>query len=315
MRILVYGAGVIGSIFAGRLAAAGQNVTVLARGKRLEQIQQQGIVLASPGSGPEVVIPVNTVESLAPDDEYDFVLVVMQRTQIDDVLPVLARNVSQNLVFVVNTAGGYEQWVNAVGKNRLLLGFPSAGGERVGHKVVHFIGRGFLRVFQTTTFGEYSGQKTDRVNTLIRMFHHARIPSVFCNDMDAWQKTHVAMMTCIANALYGYHCDNNKLSRSYSDIKLMLQGIHEGFRVLNSLGIKTKPFKLWYMKLPVWLIAGPFKVFMGTKLAEVTFARHCVAAKPEMICLQAEFDELIARSTVATPAIDALRKNLNIELE
>lgn len=35
MRILVYGAGVIGSIFAEKLAVAGNDVTILARGKRL----------------------------------------------------------------------------------------------------------------------------------------------------------------------------------------------------------------------------------------------------------------------------------------
>lgn len=36
----------------------------------------------------------------------------------------------------------------------------------------------------------------------------AGIPSVFCSDMDAWQKTHVAVITNIANALYGIKCDN-----------------------------------------------------------------------------------------------------------
>jgi ketopantoate reductase len=34
MRILIYGAGVIGSIFAGKLAQKGYDITVLARNKR-----------------------------------------------------------------------------------------------------------------------------------------------------------------------------------------------------------------------------------------------------------------------------------------
>lgn len=42
MNVLIYGAGVIGSIFAAKLCLSGQNVTVLARGKRLEEIRDTG---------------------------------------------------------------------------------------------------------------------------------------------------------------------------------------------------------------------------------------------------------------------------------
>ena len=37
MKICIYGAGVIGSIFTGKLSLAGNDVTVLARGKRFEE--------------------------------------------------------------------------------------------------------------------------------------------------------------------------------------------------------------------------------------------------------------------------------------
>ena len=38
MRILIYGAGVIGSFYASRFAKAGLDVTILARGQRLKRI-------------------------------------------------------------------------------------------------------------------------------------------------------------------------------------------------------------------------------------------------------------------------------------
>ncbi len=41
MKILIYGAGVIGSLFAAKLFFSGQDVTVLARGKRFEEISKQ----------------------------------------------------------------------------------------------------------------------------------------------------------------------------------------------------------------------------------------------------------------------------------
>ncbi|WP_373788296.1 ketopantoate reductase family protein [Jeotgalibaca porci] len=310
MRILIYGAGVIGSIFAGKLAASGEDVTVLARGKRLEELRQNGIVLTLPGVNKNEIIPVKVIDHLTSDDLYDYVIVVMQRTQVDSVLPILSQNRSENIVFIVNTAAGYDKWAQAVGSERLMLGFPSAGGERVGGKVVYFIGKRLMRVFQTTTFGEYNGKKTERVNWLIKTFRRAGIPSVFCDDMDAWQKTHVAMVTSIGNALYQFECDNYRLAQSYDNVCFMIRGIKEGFSVLRKLGIKTKPKKLWYMKLPVWMISWIFKLLMGTKLAETVFAKHCIIAKPEMLCLQAEFDSLIAQSHLQTPAIDRLRKNI-----
>jgi hypothetical protein len=39
-------------------------------------------------------------------------------------------------------------------------------------------------------------------------------------------------------------------------------------------------------------------------------AKHTVAAKPEMQALQREFDRLIQKSGMETPAIDRLRENL-----
>ena len=45
MKILVYGAGVLGSLYAARLQAAGQDVTLLARGQRRADLQQHGVML------------------------------------------------------------------------------------------------------------------------------------------------------------------------------------------------------------------------------------------------------------------------------
>lgn len=311
MNILIYGAGVIGSIFAGKLALSKNNVTVLARGARFEEIKENGIILVNPKTRKRECVLVHAIDTLLPDIEYDYIIVAMQRNQVDEILPVLNANCSKNIVFVVNTASGYDKWVNSVGKDRLMIGFPSAGGERNNGEVNYFIGKGLQRVFQTTTFGEYSGVKTERVKKLIEIFNHAKIPSVFCSDMDAWQKTHVALVSSIANALYGYKCDNFRLGHSYKDVKDMVNGIKEGFQVLRKNGIKPAPKKLAWINFPTPMLTVIFCLFMRTTLAETTMAKHCVVAKSEMIFLQSEFDKLILRSGVKTPTIEKLKKNLN----
>jgi 2-dehydropantoate 2-reductase len=49
---------------------------------------------------------------------------------------------------------------------------------------------------------------------------------------------------------------------------------------------------------------------MGTQLADVTMAKHCITARAEIISLQEEFDRLIQKSGLHTPHIDLLKKNL-----
>lgn len=43
MRILIYGAGVIGSLYASLFSEAGIDTTVYARGRRLESLRQNGL--------------------------------------------------------------------------------------------------------------------------------------------------------------------------------------------------------------------------------------------------------------------------------
>jgi 2-dehydropantoate 2-reductase len=53
VKLLVYGAGVLGSQFAVRMHEAGHDVTLVARGDRLDALRRHGVQLAE-GDGPAV---------------------------------------------------------------------------------------------------------------------------------------------------------------------------------------------------------------------------------------------------------------------
>lgn len=309
-RILMYGAGVIGSIFGGKLAQSGQDVTFLARNERYYEIKKNGILLSNASCDKLEKIQVKVISTLEPNDVYDYIFVVMQNTQVDFILETLRKNKSKNIVFVVNTAVGYEKWIDTVGSERLLLGFPSAGGERKNGVIYYFLGKGIKRLFQTTTFGELNGSKSDRVLNLIHAFNKSGIPCTFSHDMDAWQKTHVGIVTNIANALYGYDCNNYQLGHSYNDVKILVKAIKESREVLRNCGIKPTPNKLVWMDFPSPLLTLIWSILLKTKIAEVTMAKHCKVAKSEMKKLQDEFDVLIEKSKIKTPNIDYLKKHL-----
>ena len=81
MKILVYGAGVLGSLYAARLQRAGHEVSLLARGERLAALRRSGLALQAEGSPWRCYATVNVVEALAPEDAYDLVLVMVRRNQ------------------------------------------------------------------------------------------------------------------------------------------------------------------------------------------------------------------------------------------
>ena len=90
-RILVIGAGVNGSICAVRLFEAGIDVTILARGARFAFIKEQGVIIDDPFRNARTVTKVPVIDALLPEDIYDYVLIVVRKNQVSELLPVLVR--------------------------------------------------------------------------------------------------------------------------------------------------------------------------------------------------------------------------------
>jgi ketopantoate reductase len=122
-RILVIGAGVNGSICAVGLFNAGFDVTLLARGKRYQEICDGGIVIEDPFKNTRSLTKVSVINCLELEDCYDYILVVIRKNQVPELLPVLARNRSPNVVFMVNNPSGPDEFIRALGKERILLGW------------------------------------------------------------------------------------------------------------------------------------------------------------------------------------------------
>ncbi len=87
-KILVIGAGVNGSAVIACLCNAGLDAKVLARGKRYEEIKDEGIIIEDPFTHKRSVTKVPVINSLEPEDIYDYILVIVRKNQVADLLPV-----------------------------------------------------------------------------------------------------------------------------------------------------------------------------------------------------------------------------------
>ncbi len=124
MKIAVYGAGVLGSLYAARLHEVGHDVSLVARGDRLTAVREHGVLLAE-GDSPTIrSVPVPVVE--APARDCDLIVVFVRTQHIHGVLESIAR-IDGDVLFLLNWAAGPGPLGAAIGAERVLLGFPLVG--------------------------------------------------------------------------------------------------------------------------------------------------------------------------------------------
>ena len=315
MKILVYGAGPLGSVFAARLHEGGHDVSILARRQRLADLRTHGIVLHDTSTDQQTLNRVNVVEALAPEDAYDLVLVVMRKNNALDILPILAANHhTPNVLFLTNNAAGPGELVEALGRERVLIGFPGAAGYREGHVVYCLTGTDDEPF--PVPFGEVNGRVTNRTLEVASILTSAPgFEAEIRSDMDAWLKCHVALlMPSLAPALYMCGTDNYRMARTRDAVVLSFRAIREGFRVLRALDVPITPARYRVLEwIPEPLAVQVLQRMLSDERMEVAMVGHANAARDEMKHLADEFLVLVRQSGVPTPAIDRLYPHLDPE--
>ncbi len=315
MKILVYGAGPLGSLFAARLHEAGHEVALLARGQRLADLQEHGIVLIDTQTGQESFTHPRFVEKLDPEDAYDLVLVIMRKNRALEILPNLAANHNTpNILFLMNNAAGPGELVQALGQERVLMGFPMAAGYRRGPVVYYLVG---AQPGQNAhiPIGEVDGQITPRLREVGHIL--ASMPGFDADlrsDMDAWLKTHVALlMPSLAPAMRAAGHDNVRMAHTRDLIVLTIRAIREGFRVLRALGIPVTPSRVLILFgwMPEPILVWGFQKRLVDPWIRIAMLEHAEAAQDEIKHLADEFLALKRLSSVPTPAIDCLYAHFN----
>jgi len=299
-RILVIGAGVNGSICAVGLYNAGFDVTILARGKRYEEVREGGIVIEDPFKNTRSQTKVPVINQLDADDAYDYILVIIRKNQVPDLLPVLARNRSLNVVFMVNNPSGPGEFTKALGKERVMLGFVFGAGKRDGSVIRAMSGLGWA----ATPFGEIDGSITPRLTRLVGILCQAGLKSRTSTDISDELATHAALVAPLAHLLIQHGCDTYALARSTADLGLLVDALRETLDVLRATGFKIVPSSTNIIRIvPRFVLVAALRRLLSTRFAEVGAGFHCFQAPDEMRQLGIELAALVEKSGLPAPAI------------
>lgn len=302
MRILVLGAGVIGSLYAGRLLGAGHEVVLMARGRRLEDLQANGLILQDAESGERTVIPAVAVNRPDPDDHFDLTLVPVRAEQLQDTLPVLtAMTDASDVLFFGNTANHQAELLDALGE-RVLFGFPGAGGTRDGPTIKYV-----LISQQKSMLGEASGATSSRVQHLQGVLEDAGFHTQISTDITAWLVGHTAFIVPIAFALYRVGVDASRLAADRATMRLMVSGTRQAFNALRAAGKAEIPLNLRVLyRLPDRFVIAYWRRVLASPRGELWFGAHSRAARDEMQILAQQLHVAVRATGRSTPDLDRL---------
>ncbi|MCR5098398.1 MAG: ketopantoate reductase family protein [Lachnospiraceae bacterium] len=288
MRILIYGAGVIGSLYAAMLYKAEIDVTIYARGTRLCDLQSKGLLYKRKGKLFKANVTV--ISELNKNDCYDFVFLTVRENQLMTALTQLKDNISPTIVTMVNSLDTYEEWESICGKGRILPAFPGAGGS---------LEEGILDadltpwIIQPTTIGKTDGREMD----LAAIFKRARIPYQVVDDMHGWQICHLGMVVPIADAYYEA-ADPEHVGEDFLLMKKTSCQIRENYQGIKNKGIRITPMKMnVILILPVTMLSFIMGFVFRSDFGNRFMYRHSMKAPDEMMGLHEQFYRFISNQT------------------
>lgn len=301
MRTLVIGAGVIGSVYAGRLVDAGHAVTLCARGLRADQLRARGLLIEDAQTGHRVSYQIPVVAQPDTGMPADVVLVAVRRDQMPATAPLLA-TLDADVVFFGNAAGLTAQLADQVG-TRTLFGFPAAAGTRDG-AVVRYV----LIRQQKTMLADTGHRRSPQVRELARMFSGAGFPVRIAKDPERWLTAHAAFIVPIAFALYRVDVQPRRLAADDALLTTMVRATRQVFRALQSVGNAEIPRNLraLYLLTPERFAVRYWRNTLAGARGELWFAAHTRAAPAEMRSLADALRSAVDHSGHRAPDLEAL---------
>ncbi|HWD81496.1 MAG TPA: 2-dehydropantoate 2-reductase [Kribbella sp.] len=177
MKIGIVGAGGVGGYFGARLAAAGEDVAFVARGKHLEAIAAAGLVVHSPAG--DLRLPVRATDDPGQVGVVDYVLICVKTWQLPEVIESIRPLVGPQtaIVTVQNGVEAPDQVAQVYGQDAVLPGAAEVIAYVESPGVIRHLGSGKLN------FGEWGNTTTPRVERLRDAFVGAGLQATVPSDI------------------------------------------------------------------------------------------------------------------------------------
>ncbi|MFC9774155.1 ketopantoate reductase family protein [Paenibacillus chitinolyticus] len=294
-RILIFGAGVIGSMYAIKLIEAGFDVSLFARSNRFKSLRENGLQYKEKGTVKS--IQVNVIDTLENDDVYDFIFVTVRYDRSESALLALKDNQSKNIVTMTNNSIGFSSWLDIVG-DRLLPAFPGFGGQ-IKDGVLH--ARFLPKIIVATAFGEINGVVTERIENLAKLFKTAKLPYVVKKDMQAYLITHSVSDIAMMGVLYAENkIIDKKTARTRKTARKITVTLKAYLRAIQKAGVSIDPPMLkMVLKVPNLFLDLFFMTWLRTKMVrDMMLPDYANHASNEIVQLSNDLMKFLSQTDI-----------------
>jgi len=303
MKILVFGAGVLGCNLAKNLFRAGKDTTLLARGKWAEEIKANGLRIKNQVLPHTAVYQIPVVTELKPEDVYDVIFVAVRFTQIAALADTLRANRTKTIVFVGNNTRAAETAALFPDKT-VLFAFTSAAGHRESSYVssvdMHKITIGPLRNAPSCEA---------LVNTILS---GTKYKVAYEPNMGDYLLCHAAFVIPVAFACYKTDGDLKKLKGNTEYLSRVLDAGIEGYRAIRNAGHEILPKDDTEFEGPAYrkTCMRFYKLMCATNLGKICASDHAMNATEEMSALDRDLKQFMDASGAEYPVWKSLENEV-----
>lgn len=302
MRILVFGAGVLGCNIARNLFRAGKDVTLLARGKWADEIRENGLRIKNVLSPRVSVSRIPVITALARDDVYDVIFAAVRYTQIESVIDTLRANGSKNIVFVGNNVRAAETAALLPDKN-VMFAFTNAAGHRESDRVVS-------ADMHKITIGQLSDAPSNE-KLIGDILAGTKYKITYEPNMGDYLLCHAAFVVPAVFACYKTDGNLKKLKKNGEYLNKLIDANIEGYRAIRDAGHEILPkgdtdFEGDAYRKTCFRF---YKLMCTTPLGKICAADHAMNAVDEMSALNRDIKSFFDLNGAEYPVWKELEKD------
>lgn len=312
MKVLVYGAGVIGCYLTHVLCRAGNDVTLLARGDWKRTLETKGLTIRHHLQRKTTLDHPCVIEQMDFSQHYDVVFSAMAYHQVSAVLDDLAAADTNCVVLVGNnlSAGDMETYIETHSKTEkdILFGFQATAGKREKeYAVCERMGAGAMDI------GFLDAPAPERLKQVMgQLFANTDYKLRWHDSMENFLKCHAAAILPLCYLAYETGCDFTKTTGKRR--RVSMEASAEGYDLLLRLGCAIVPEgdDSYYRPGPKKLVMEFLLFIMSKTVAgELMAAAHCRHAVLEMEAMDTAWSELRAKLPgFPMPGWNALRATM-----